>query len=96
MPVDNTNLTRREASHFIAVDIVAAAIEEDGSEEKKKRGGRRKGLRTSHPLGAPFIAKGRCAVSRSGPPISHQQLQRTLGNLLGITPIPTTHLRTIA
>jgi hypothetical protein len=45
-PVDNTKLTRREASHFIAVDIVAAAIEEDGSEEKKKkRGGTEEGIK---------------------------------------------------
>jgi hypothetical protein len=33
--VDNTKLTRREVSHFIATTI---AVEEDGSKEEEERG----------------------------------------------------------
>jgi hypothetical protein len=35
LPVDNTKLTQREASHFIATAIAA---EEDGFEEEEERG----------------------------------------------------------
>jgi hypothetical protein len=48
--VDNTKLTWREASCFIAISITT---EEDRFEEEEERG-QRKGLKTPCPPGAPL------------------------------------------
>jgi hypothetical protein len=53
-PEDNTKLTQREASHFIAIAIAA---EEDGSKKKKRRGAE-EGIEDTVSPGPPFIVKG--------------------------------------
>ena len=61
--VDNTKLTQRKASHFIATTIAA---EEDGSEEEEERG-QRKGLKTPCPPGASLYSQRSCTVSSFKP-----------------------------
>jgi hypothetical protein len=54
-PADNTKLTRREASHFIATAITTK--EEDGSEEEEEKGPEKGIEDIVSPRGLPFIAK---------------------------------------
>jgi hypothetical protein len=63
-PTDNTKLTQREVSHFIATAI--AAEEEDGFEEEEERGPE-EGIEDTASPRASLYSQRQCAVSGSGP-----------------------------
>ena len=72
--MNNTKLTRREVSHFIATAI---ATKEDGSE--KKRGGQRKGLNMPRPLAVSLYSQRWCIMSGSRPSNQPSAATKDLG-----------------